>query len=119
MRRLAALLLVGVAGANAAAARPGGDTTGPKVTAVEAETLVRARKVLARFMANERHPECYRVLFFEQDGYLRVEFHPGGDAFVVLTEGEPPPKLRKLCGRDRGYLVNRHGDIVRKVYSRD
>lgn len=94
-------------------------TDPPRVTEVSGQDLYRARKVLSAFFARENRPQCYDVLFSKFEGDLRVDFvpkHPDpirtGHADAADTGNRQP------CGRNIGYVVNRRGNIVRRIYSR-
>jgi hypothetical protein len=90
----------------------------PAVTSLEGADLYRARHVLRRFFANERRPECYRVLFSIFEGNLRVDFVPR-DSDLILQEGEPEdPNARAPCGHNVGYVIDRRGNVLRRIYSR-
>ena len=81
--------------------------------------LYRARNVLRRFFANERRPECYWVLFSNVDGNLLVEFVPRQPRVVVIREGEPrDPNAQPRCGRNEGYVIDRRGNVIRRIFSR-
>lgn len=88
----------------------------PTVTAVEGKDLFVARNVLKKFFESEKHPECYRVLFSEFEGNLRVDFAPKNRT-IVLPEGQVD-KSEPYCGRNVGYIVNEEGDVLRRIYSR-
>ena len=93
-------------------------TRAPRVTGLDGEDLFRARHVLRRFFRNERRPECYRVLFSHVADGLRVDFVPKNDDPVVIYEGDPEPELAQPCGRNVGYVIDRRGNVLRRVYSR-
>lgn len=88
----------------------------PSISAVEGKDLYIARNVLRNFFKSEKHPECYEVLFSEFEGNLRVDFVPKNQT-VVLQEDEvdtsPEP-----CGRNVGYIIDKNGRVLRRIYSR-
>jgi hypothetical protein len=91
----------------------------PTVTEVDGAELYRARHVLRRFYANERHPECYRVLFSEFEGNLRIDFIPKSSDTLVLEESAPEPIEGSVpCGENVGYIVDQRGKVIRRIYSR-
>ena len=90
----------------------------PKVVGLEGEDLYRARHVIRRFFRQERRPECYRVLFSQDEGNLRVDFVPKNTWPVVVQEGEEPPVVPAPCGQNVGYVLDRRGAILRRVYIR-
>lgn len=93
-------------------------TQAPKVTGLEGADLFRARKVLKRFFATEKRPECYRVLFSIFEGNLAVEFVPKRPD-PVRYEGEPDdPNELVPCGRNVGYVLDKRGNVLRNIYSR-
>lgn len=93
-------------------------TTAPKVVELDGSDVYRARNVLSRFFRNERHPECYHVLFSQFSGNLRVDFVPKRpDPFI--EEGQAPDTTTsRTCGRNVGYVLDERGRILRRVYSR-
>jgi len=119
MLRLKIIMLVPLLAAWPALAQASQDQDTRRVQSVDADRLIQARKVIRSFIANERHPECYWILFSQQGEYLRVEFDPKGERYLIQVEGEAPQKASKLCGHNQGYLINKNGNIVRRVYSRD
>lgn len=114
---LCLLLAAGLASSGSAQApsvRPA-----PEVISIEGADLYTARRVIRRFFATERRPECYLVLFSRVDGNLRVEFVPRQPRVVFVSEGEPPdPNMEPRCGRNVGYVLDRHGNVIRRIYSR-
>jgi hypothetical protein len=90
----------------------------PKVTGLEGADLYRARHVLRRFFSVEKNPECYRVLFSNFQGNLAVEFIPKGRNPIVYHEGEEPPIAKTPCGQNVGYVLDRRGKVLRRLYSR-
>jgi len=93
-------------------------TKAPKVVAVDGGDLFRARRVVRRFFDREARPECYRILFSQSDVYLRVDFIPKSDEPLVLESGQQPQNVEEPCGRNVGYLIDREGRVIRRVYSR-
>lgn len=99
----------------------------PVVTGVDGADLYRARHVLQRFFANERHPECYRIVFSAEGANLRVDFAPK-QPYPFRYEGEPErPNLSTACRRAGytnvgyvtvGYIVDSRGNVLRRVHSR-
>ena len=88
----------------------------PTVTAVEGRDLFLARNVLRNFFESERHPECYRVLFSEFERNLRVDFVPKNRT-IVLEEGQEDSS-EPSCGRNIGYIIDKKGVVLRRIYSR-
>ena len=119
MKRLVALLLTcGVLSGGTSHGQVISITTAPTVTGLEGADLRRARHVLRSFFANERHPECYRILFSDFEGNLRVDFVPKRPD-PVRYEGQPDdPDVAAPCGRNVGYVVDNQGNILRRIYSR-
>jgi hypothetical protein len=93
-------------------------TTPPEVIGIDGADLFQARKVLRRFFANERHPECYRVLFSRRIGNLTVDFVQRQDRVVVVQEGTPEPAIERRCGREIGYELDRQGNVLREIHVR-
>lgn len=94
-------------------------TTPPEVIGIDGADLYRARKVIRRFFATERRPDCYRVLFSRVDGNLSVEFVPRQSPVIFLREGDPiDPNMEPRCGRNVGYVLDRRGNVIRRIYSR-
>ena len=90
----------------------------PTVIGLDGSELYRARKVLRQFFAKERNPECYRVLFSQFEGNLRVDFIPKKPD-PVRYEGDPNLSLpTSVCGRNVGYVIDARGKIMRRIYSR-
>jgi hypothetical protein len=116
MRVICAVLSLSMATPAVALQQVVEETIQPPVIDLDGEALFRARTVLRRFFREERRPACYRVLFSELDGNLTVEFIPKNQ-IIVLHEGEPlnePPP----CGRNVGYVIDRSGRVLRRLYSR-
>ena len=89
-------------GGTASAAQVISITRAPEVAEVDGMQLNRASKVLKRFFANERHPECYRVLFSIFEGNLRVDFVPKRPEFV-RHEGDLSNITKEVpCGKNIG-----------------
>jgi hypothetical protein len=88
----------------------------PRVITLEGADVYTARKVLRRFFSTERHPECYRVLFSTLEGHLTVEFVPKHPD--IRIDGEPEDPNEKPCGKNVGYVLDRDGNILRRLYSR-
>ena len=88
----------------------------PRVIALEGADVYTARKVLKRFFSAERHPECYRVLFSTLDGHLTVEFVPKRPDIRIDGESEDPNE-KPPCGKNVGYVLDRDGNILRRLYS--
>lgn len=112
------LVLVGIISSTAANAQVIEEVVESKVTALEGSDLYRARHVLRRFFSTEKSPECYRVLFSEFQGNLAVEFIPKGRGPIVYHEGEEPPAVKPPCGENIGYVLDRRGRVLRRLYSR-
>ncbi len=87
------------------------------VTAVEGQDLYLARNVLRDFFKSERHPECYRVLFSEFEGNLRVDFVPKNSEPILVPEGAVDTS-DEPCGRYVGHVVDKRGRVLRRIYSR-
>ena len=114
---LALCLSVGATLAAPSAAQVISVTEEPEVIGIDGVDLHRARHVLRRFFANERHPECYRVLFSTVDGNLSVEFVPRLPPVIVVREGDPvDPNRERRCGRNVGYILDRQGNVLRRIY---
>lgn len=90
----------------------------PVVTSIDGGQLYQARRVLRSFFANERHPECYRVLLSENAGNLRIDFVPKTLSSTVEEGDEQLITRRELCGRNVGYIISPAGRILRRVYTR-
>jgi hypothetical protein len=90
----------------------------PKITAIDGSDLYRARHVLRQFFAKEKHPECYRVLFSGFQDNLRVDFWPKDRDPIVYAEEEELPVVGRPCGRNVGYVLDRGGRVIRRIYSR-
>jgi hypothetical protein len=91
--------------------------TESKVTSVNGADLYQARKVLKRFYASEPHPECYDVLFSSFEESLRVDFIPKRPPEITF-DGKPEYVGPKSCGRNIGYVVDRNGNTLRKIYTK-
>jgi hypothetical protein len=89
----------------------------PKVVAVEALDLYRARKVLKKFYDSEPRAECYKVLFSLFGGNLRVDFTPK-KTDPIRVEGDPKKSSLRPCGRNVGYIIDKNGNAIRKIYSK-
>lgn len=116
-RVLVLIVGLGAAAAVSSAAQVTSVTKAPVVTGLEGADLYRARHVLRRFFASERRPQCYRVLFSEFQGNLRVDFVPKRPD-AVIVEGEPEPAVAAPCGRNVGYVIDGRGNVLRRIYSR-
>ena len=90
----------------------------PAVDRVNAEDLHRARHILGRFFRTERRTDCYFVLFSQFEGNLRVDFVPKNRDPVVVQESEAPSAAATPCGANVGYVLDRRGRILRRIYSR-
>jgi hypothetical protein len=119
MKLFTVLLLLGAGMPSAAAlSQVIQDEQAPKVTDLEGGDLYRARHILRQFFAKEKHPECYKVLFSDFQGNLRVDFWPKDRDPVIYAEEDQPPAARPSCGRNVGYVLDRRGAILRRIYSR-
>lgn len=117
------MLLIGVGlSALAASAASAGQVVSEerarRVVAVDGMDLYLAQRVVRRFFRTERNPECYRVLFARSGDELTVSFIPKSSDPVYVYEGEPPPVVAPPCGRNVGYVIDRRGNVLRRVYSR-
>lgn len=118
MKLLTALLLLSGSIVITAASAEITEVGETKVIGVEAADLYRSRHVLRRFFSREKHPECYRVLFSDFQGNLAVEFIPKDQDPIIYNEEDEPPVAGTPCGRNVGYVLDRRGAILRRLYSR-
>lgn len=89
----------------------------PEVISIEGSDLHRARKILKKFYITETRPECYNVLFSSFAGNLRIDFVPKKPD-PVRYENSPKNDDIKICGKNVGYVVDRDGNTLRKIYSK-
>lgn len=116
MRNAGSLLLVSAIASAPVWGQVVSVTRAPQVTAVEGKDLFRARNVLKKFFESEIRPECYRVLFSEFEGNLRVDFVPKNQT-IVLPEGQVD-NSEPTCGRNVGYIIDKKGKVLKRIYSR-
>ena len=88
-----------------------------QVVSLDGESLNRSHKVVARFFKQDGHPECYRVLFSTFEGNLRVDFVPKHLDHINAAENIRPDD-RRLCGKNIGFIIDRHGNVIRRIFVR-
>lgn len=94
-------------------------TEAPSIVEIDGEEMYRARNVLNRFFRNERHPECYRVLFSREGENWEISFSSKNRGPIVSLENNPQPDGDPApCGRTKSYVVDRNGNIIREFYPR-
>lgn len=118
MKLLTALLLASTGAPTTAHSQVIHEEQAPKVTGLEGADLYRARHVLRQFFDKEKHPECYRVLFSDFQGNLAVEFIPKDREPILYDEDDQPPVAKPTCGVNVGYVLDRSGKVLRRLYSR-
>lgn len=97
-------------------AQTGSSYPAPKVISIDGSDLHRARKVLKNFYITEPQPECYNVLFSSFAGNLRIDFVPKKPD--PIRQGNVSKNDIKICGKNVGYVVDRDGNPLRKIYSK-
>lgn len=104
-------------GAGQSLGQPVSSVQAPKVVALDAVDLYRARKVLSKFYALDPRLECYKVLFSAFEGNLRVDFIPKSPD-PIRYEGDVEQVRSETCGRNVGYIIDKNGNPIRRIYSR-
>jgi hypothetical protein len=91
--------------------------TPAKVARIDGQDLARARHVLDRFFAREKHPECYNVLFSKIGENATVSFVPKRPEWVVQEE-QATSHQDPVCGHDIGYVLDARGNVIRVIHHR-
>jgi hypothetical protein len=92
--------------------------TPSKVARIEGEEINIALPVIRTFFRKDRHPECYYILLSRERDGLRIDFVPHQREWIIEEGEENSGPAQPSCGRNVGYVLNKRGKIIRRVFSR-